>query len=84
VAITASTGVAALNIHGRTLHSFAGIGLGKEPAEMLLKKVTGFAKKRWINTQVLIIDESWDIFSLANFCDSLMFYCSFHDRWRIV
>lgn len=39
VAITASTGLAACNIGGVTLHSFAGIGLGKEPVPELLKKV---------------------------------------------
>lgn len=30
VAVTASTGIAACNIAGVTLHSFAGIGLGTE------------------------------------------------------
>lgn len=39
VAITASTGLAACNIGGVTLHSFAGIGLGKEPVPELVKKV---------------------------------------------
>lgn len=39
VAVTASTGLAACNIEGVTLHSFAGIGLGKEPAPELVKKV---------------------------------------------
>lgn len=43
VAVTASTGLAACNIGGVTLHSFAGIGLGKEPVPELVKKV-GF---RW-------------------------------------
>lgn len=39
VAVTASTGLAACNIEGVTLHSFAGIGLGKEPVTELVKKV---------------------------------------------
>lgn len=39
VAVTASTGLAACNIEGVTLHSFAGVGLGKEDAASLLKKV---------------------------------------------
>ena len=39
VAVTASTGLAACNIEGMTLHSFAGIGLGKEDAPELVKKV---------------------------------------------
>lgn len=39
IAVTASTGLAACNIEGVTLHSFAGIGLGKEPATDLVKKV---------------------------------------------
>ncbi|KAB8234539.1 PIF1-like helicase-domain-containing protein [Aspergillus alliaceus] len=39
VAVTASTGLAACNIEGVTLHSFAGIGLGKEEVPELVKKV---------------------------------------------
>lgn len=42
VAVTASTGLAACNIEGVTLHSFAGIGLGKEPVPELVKKVMIF------------------------------------------
>lgn len=40
IAVTASTGLAACNIGGVTLHSFAGIGLGKEPVPELVKKVS--------------------------------------------
>lgn len=60
VAVTASTGIAGLNIGGTTLHSFAGIGLGKERAEDLAKKIQKSIKlsKRWRTTRVLIIDES--------------------------
>ena len=51
-AITATTGIAALNIHGGTLHSWAGIGLGKEPAFNLAKKVMNEIwdnkGKRWV------------------------------------
>ncbi|KAM7189155.1 PIF1-like helicase domain containing protein [Naviculisporaceae sp. PSN 640] len=59
VAVTASTGLAACNIGGMTLHSFAGIGLGKEDAQTLVKKVrrNPKAKNRWTKTKVLIIDE---------------------------
>jgi ATP-dependent DNA helicase PIF1 len=37
VAVTASTGLAACNVGGVTLHSFGGIGLGKEAAPELVK-----------------------------------------------
>ena len=59
VAVTASTGLAACNVGGVTLHSFAGIGLGKEPVPELVKKIKRNAKarNRWIRTRVLIIDE---------------------------
>lgn len=59
VAVTASTGLAACNIEGITLHSFAGIGLGKEAAPELVKKIrkNQKTKQRWMRTKVLIIDE---------------------------
>ncbi|KAH0602822.1 uncharacterized protein H6S33_008472 [Morchella sextelata] len=59
VAVTASTGLAACNIGGVTLHSFAGIGLGKEPVADLVKKIKRNvkAKMRWLRTKVLVIDE---------------------------
>ncbi|GAB1733652.1 hypothetical protein NU195Hw_g6726t1 [Hortaea werneckii] len=59
VAVTASTGLAACNIGGVTLHSFAGIGLGKEEVPELVKKIkkNQKAKHRWMRTKVLVIDE---------------------------
>lgn len=59
VAVTASTGIAACNIGGSTIHSFAGIGLGVETAEELAKKVRKNRKaaQRWARTKVWIIDE---------------------------
>ena len=59
LAVTASTGLAACNIGGVTLHSFAGIGLGKEAVPELVKKIkrNPKAKQRWLRTKVLIVDE---------------------------
>ena len=59
IAVTASTGLAACNVGGVTLHSFAGIGLGKEDIPILVKKIqrNPKAKIRWLRTRVLIIDE---------------------------
>ncbi|PPQ88100.1 hypothetical protein CVT25_014398 [Psilocybe cyanescens] len=59
VAITATTGVAGLNIGGMTIHSFAGFGLGKGKQEDLAEKVNRSAKSRnrWCQTRILIIDE---------------------------
>lgn len=59
LSVTASTGLAACNIGGQTLHSFAGIGLGKEDVPSLVKKIrrTPRAKNRWLRTKTLIIDE---------------------------
>ncbi|KKF95469.1 DNA repair and recombination protein pif1 mitochondrial [Ceratocystis platani] len=59
LAVTASTGLAACNIGGITLHSFAGIGIGKDAVDVLTKKVrrNPKAKNRWIKTKCLVIDE---------------------------
>ncbi|PVG03340.1 hypothetical protein CPB86DRAFT_443478 [Serendipita vermifera] len=60
VAVTASTGIAACNIGGITLHSFGGVGLGTESAPELAAKVrkNPKANTRWVRTKALIIDES--------------------------
>ena len=59
VAVTASTGLAACNVGGVTLHSFAGIGLGKEAVPELVRKIkrNPKARNRWMRTKVLIVDE---------------------------
>jgi len=60
VAVTASTGIAACNIGGVTLHSFSGAGLAIEAVSVLAAKVrrNKKANPRWLRTKVLIIDES--------------------------
>mmetsp|Transcript_15788 Transcript_15788/g.22558 ORF Transcript_15788/g.22558 Transcript_15788/m.22558 type:complete len:569 (+) Transcript_15788:181-1887(+) len=57
VAVTASTGIAALHISGQTVHSFAGIGLGNNSKENLLQKLSHASRKRWKVCEVLVIDE---------------------------
>ena len=59
VVITASTGRAAFNISGCTLHSFAGIGLGKEDASVLANKImfNNTTRHRWTKVKALIVDE---------------------------
>ena len=64
VGVTATTGVAALNlniperkIQGRTLHSWGGVGLGDEVVAKLVAKIKPAPKKRWFETDILIIDE---------------------------
>lgn len=57
ICVTASTGIAAAALGGITLHSFAGVGLGDQPAEQLLGRLSKVAKTRWRRCRVLVIDE---------------------------
>lgn len=57
--VTASTGVAACNIGGVTLHGFAGVGLANGSAESLASQVTNakWTLARWRSAKVLVVDE---------------------------
>lgn len=63
VALTASTGVAAVNIKGMTIYAWSGIGIGREPAHQLVDGINKFRSKkdspyaRWNEHDVLVIDE---------------------------
>ena len=59
VAVTAPTGIAASHVQGVTIHSWAGIGLGKGGIAKLVEKVmaNGNACARWRKARVLLIDE---------------------------
>lgn len=59
IAVTASTGVAALHIGGQTIHSWAGIGFGGKDVKELIDdiKSNSYVMKRWENTRSLVIDE---------------------------
>ena len=57
--VCASTGIAASHVGGVTIHSWAGIGLGKGSPSMLVSKVlgNGAAVERWVAAAVLVLDE---------------------------
>lgn len=59
IGISAPTGLAAANIGGQTIFRLLGLGLGKEPVDLLLKKIKKNMDKymTWRRMVVLIIDE---------------------------
>jgi PIF1-like helicase len=59
VAVTATTGIAAVSIGGETVHRFAGVQDGKASLEVLKRRVRSseVAVQRWRSTDVLVIDE---------------------------
>ena len=76
VAVTALTGCAALLLgrEAKTIHSWAGIGLGKDDAIKLVAGIRKYgykAMRRWLTTHVLIIDEvsmmTADVFEKLDF-----------------
>ena len=78
--VTALTGCAAvlLNCQAKTIHSWAGIGLGNQPIENLIKKIKNnkFSKELWKTTEILIVDEismlSYKLFNLLNQIGKIM------------
>lgn len=65
LAITASTGLAAVNIGGGTLHSWAGIGLGKEPLGELIQTFLGEEEWRRRKRKAWNTPEQREMFSEA-------------------
>lgn len=59
---TSTTGISALNINGSTIHSWSGIKLGEDTVDNIIKGFNEIVYMRWINIDVLIIDE----FSMLN------------------
>jgi len=59
VAVTASTGLAAVNIGGVTINKFSGMGLAIDNAKAIAAKASKNQQtvQRWRRTKVLIIDE---------------------------
>ncbi len=74
LSVTASTGIAAVNIGGSTIHSWAGIGLANLPIEQIIANLmTGKMskiRKRIRQTNILAIDEismiSADLFDILD------------------
>ena len=61
VNIVATTGIAALNVRGTTIHRWTGLGIARESVDELIHKImsrrNATARRRWQTTNVLIIDE---------------------------
>ena len=59
VAVTASTGIAATHLGGRTIHSWAGIGIADKMSDKEIKKMLKKRdnRQRIRSTKVLVIDE---------------------------
>jgi len=68
--VTASTGAAAVNVGGTTIHSFSGIGIGTKPASVIASNMWPQKIDEIIGCQILAIDEismlSGKLFNLIN------------------
>ena len=59
LSITATTGIAACNVRGMTIHSWSGVGIGTDTLEQTVVKASRnkAVKQRWQETETLVIDE---------------------------
>lgn len=57
--ITSTTGTSAILINGSTLHSYLGIGTGKQSVDQITSNINNnyYLKKKWERLKILIIDE---------------------------
>ena len=57
--VTGTTGIAACNVGGTTIHSFSGVGFGSEGLAEMVAAVerSSHAKKRWRTCRTLVLDE---------------------------
>lgn len=81
--VTASTGIAALNLNGTTLHRFAGCGIVSptDDKSIILAKVLKSRRsmRNWLSCRVLVIDE---ISMIESFFFELVDYIARHARRR--
>lgn len=83
IAKTASTGIAAFNIGGQTLHSWAGLGLAEEDVQGLLGKIRKNKKalERIRAVKILVIDEVSMISSdLLDKVDAVFRYFRYNEK----
>lgn len=57
--VTSTTGLAAVNVQGQTIHSWAGVGICNKPVEDVIEKILKRTslKKQILNCEILAIDE---------------------------
>lgn len=57
--VTSTTGTSAILINGTTLHSYLGIGTGKQDIDLICQKINSnkYLKRKWDKLKILIIDE---------------------------
>lgn len=57
--VTSTTGLAAVNVQGQTIHSWAGVGICNKPVSDVVEKILKRAalKKQILNCKILAIDE---------------------------
>lgn len=81
VAVTASTGIASVNIGGCTLHSWAGVKLGEGSPDQLLKKLLGqdrnWRKKQGERQKLQTVPQEDGCIDEVRDCDSIVVR-----RWR--